>query len=87
MGRQKLFDCWIQKTELEFELTLLFQLIKTEIPQVSVNDVCFDATFNLFASEDYDNTILIVRNLKVQKEQLMFDKEHRCDSILLIIIA
>jgi hypothetical protein len=59
---------------------------KKEKPQEFVNGVCFDKTSNLFASEGYDDTILIVKNLKTKKEQFIIEK-NIVVAVIQIIIA
>ena len=59
-------------------LNIVLPIDKKEKPQEFDNGVCFDNVSNLFAYESYDDTILIVQNLKTRKEQYIVEKKRCC---------
>lgn len=61
--------------------TVAFPINNTEQVQVFDNGLCFDTKNNLLATEHWQDTILIVQNLKTHQKQFIIEKEKPCDAV------
>ncbi len=61
--------------------TVAFPINNKEQVQVFDNGLSFDPKNNLLATEHWQDTVLIVQNLKTHKKQFIIEKEKLCDGL------
>lgn len=87
---EKLHVKWANKQYLILEygtgsgvwIDIILPIDKEEKVQEFANGECFDKIYNLFTYQGYNDTIVIVRNLKTKTQQFIIDEEHKCDAVL-----
>lgn len=63
-------------------INIIMPFNKTEDVQEFSNGLYFDSINNLFVTEQYGDTILLIRNLKSRDKQYIIEKEKPCESAL-----
>jgi hypothetical protein len=58
--------------------TVAFPLNNKERVQVFDNGLCFDTKYNLLGTEQFEDTVLTVQNLKTQQKQFIIEKDGAC---------
>lgn len=61
--------------------TVAFPINNKEQVQVFDNGLSFDIKNNLLAAEHWQDTVLIVQNLKTHQKQFIIEKEKPCDAV------
>jgi hypothetical protein len=85
---EKLEAKWTNKNYLVLEygtgsgvwVNIVLPIDTKEKPIEFCNGIYFDKVGNLFVSEGYGDTILIVHNSKTKREQFIIDKRHCCSA-------